>query len=304
MASTKKPAGDEESGSPVSEEKHVKGDAKEEEKNKTDKFSVKDEEKGGSESKEKEDISDNSKVKEEAELVGTSALPPEDEFIDPKVKEQQAFIQKSTPRTDLEIALFAQRGRNEQHIQRLTAEIFKLKAFISKRKQTYKRKRKETGAPTRALSAYNIFVKERFKKLSRENEVALKSSDTDARLKRVPPASLVASTGNQWKELSAQEKQYYEEKAKSDRKRYEEEMASYQAPEKLTGSRKRNKTGYNIFFSQHVLRLKQSETGVPSERGSVARLVGEAWKQLSAEGETSPFFCFPLCKMLLLFHIR
>jgi hypothetical protein len=26
------------------------------------------------------------------------------------------------------------------------------------------------------------------------------------------------------------------------------------------------------------LRLKQSELGVPSERGSVARLVGNAWK--------------------------
>ena len=34
----------------------------------------------------------------------------------------------------------------------------------------------------------------------------------------------------------------------------------------------------NMFFSAHVLRLKQSETGVPSERGSVARLVGTAWK--------------------------
>jgi len=38
-----------------------------------------------------------------------------------------------------------------------------------------------------------------------------------------------------------------------------------------------------MFFSAHVLRLKQSEAGVPSERGSVARLVGNAWKQLSAE---------------------
>lgn len=36
-----------------------------------------------------------------------------------------------------------------------------------------------------------------------------------------------------------------------------------------------------MFFSSHVLRLKQTESGVPSERGSVARLVGTAWKQLS-----------------------
>lgn len=71
-------------------------------------------------------------------------------------------------------------------------------------------------------------------------------------------------------------------RAKSDRKRYEEEMAAYQPPDKQA-NRKRNKTGYNMFFSSHVLRLKQSESGVPSERGSVARLVGTAWKQLSNE---------------------
>lgn len=38
-----------------------------------------------------------------------------------------------------------------------------------------------------------------------------------------------------------------------------------------------------MFFSAHVLRLKQTETGVPSERGCVARLVGSAWKMLTAD---------------------
>lgn len=38
-----------------------------------------------------------------------------------------------------------------------------------------------------------------------------------------------------------------------------------------------------MFFSAHVLRLKQSEGGVPSERGSVARIVGNAWKALSQD---------------------
>lgn len=71
-------------------------------------------------------------------------------------------------------------------------------------------------------------------------------------------------------------------RAKADRKRYEAEMAAYQPPDKVA-NRKRNKTGYNMFFSSHVLRLKQTESGVPSERGSVARLVGNAWKQLSNE---------------------
>lgn len=66
-------------------------------------------------------------------------------------------------------------------------------------------------------------------------------------------------------------------RAREDRKRYEEQMAKYQPPDKQA-NRKRNKTGYNMFFSAHVLRLKQTDAGVPSERGSVARLVGNAWK--------------------------
>jgi hypothetical protein len=132
--------------------------------------------------------------------------------MDPEILKQQEIID-STPRTsELEHALYECLMRKESQVERLSGEVTKLKAFISKRKQTYKRKRKDEGAPTRALSAYNIFVQDRFSKLAKENEQALKSSDSDAQLKRVPPASLVASTGNQWKELSAEEKTAYEDR--------------------------------------------------------------------------------------------
>lgn len=197
--------------------------------------------------------------------------------IDSKAAEDEEYVRQTPPTTKLENVLLDVLKRRDLHIGRLTGEITKLKAFISKRKQTYKRKRKEEGAPTRALSAYNIFVQDRFAKLAKQNEAALKSSDSDAQLKRVPPANLVAKTGNEWKDLPVEEKAKYEERAKADRKRYEEQMAQYQPPDKQS-NRKRNKTGYNMFFSAHVLRLKQSELGVPSERGSVARLVGTAWK--------------------------
>jgi len=142
------------------------------------------------------------------------------------------IISKNSPSTELEIAYHADLERKEALINRLTREINKMRAFISKRKQTYKRKRKDEGAPTRALSAYNIFVQDRFSKLAKDNEEALKSSDVDAQLKRVPPASLVASTGNEWRELPAEEKKLYEEKAAADRKRYEDQMAEYEPPEK------------------------------------------------------------------------
>ena len=130
--------------------------------------------------------------------------------MDPAVVAQNDLIANSKPTTELETALMDALKRKESHIIRLSGEVNKLKAFISKRKQTYKRKRKDEGAPTRALSAYNIFVQERFARLAKENEQALKSADSEAQLKRVPPANLVASTGNEWKELDPEEKLKYE----------------------------------------------------------------------------------------------
>lgn len=67
-------------------------------------------------------------------------------------------------------------------------------------------------------------------------------------------------------------------RAESDRKRYQKEMENYTPPERDGENKKRSKTGYNMFFSAYVLQLKQSAAGVPPERGSVARLVGNAWK--------------------------
>jgi hypothetical protein len=228
-----------------------------------------------------DDPEDEDVHEEEHEEITSPKKPEESEDEgpnqDPKATEDMDIINSNEPKTELEIALSETLKRCEAHIGRLSQEVVKLKAFISKRKQTYKRKRKENGAPTRALSAYNIFVQDRFAKLSKDNESALRSTDTCAVLQRVAPASLVAATGNEWKVLPAEQKGHYEERAREDRKRYEEQMAKYQPPDKQS-NRKRNKTGYNMFFSAHVLRLKSTESGVPSERGSVARLVGNAWK--------------------------
>jgi hypothetical protein len=66
-----------------------------------------------------------------------------------------------------------------------------------------------TGRPT---AAYNMFIKERFAELAKQNEEALKSTDADATLKRVPPANLVTKTGNEWKDLPAEVKAKYEER--------------------------------------------------------------------------------------------
>lgn len=150
---------------------------------------------------------------EEEAILRLAALQVEEErATDPAILAQIELIEKSTPTTDLEIAFSETIKRRETHLARLTSEILKLKKFISKRKQTYKRKRKDDGAPTRALSAYNIFIQDRFARLAKENENALKSENENATMKRVPPASLVAATGNAWKTLSAEVKQQYEER--------------------------------------------------------------------------------------------
>jgi Chromatin-associated proteins containing the HMG domain len=162
--------------------------------------------------------------------------------LDVVAKSQLKLIQETKPCSELEIALSAELERKNIQIEKLTSEVIKLKQFISKRKQTYKRKRKEDGAPTRALSAYNIFVQERFEQLARQNEEALMSSNTDKTLQRVPPASLVAQAGNEWRELPPEQKEIYKERAKADKKRYEEEMQKYSPPETQTNQKRNNNT--------------------------------------------------------------
>jgi len=137
------------------------------------------------------------------------SLEEDAEDNDGEAEQKAKFIEKADPKTPLEVAQREAIKKQEMQITRLRNEIKKLKAFISKRKQTYKRKRKDNQAPTRALSAYNIFVQGRFSKLASENEAALQSDDTNAQLKRVPPASLVASTGSEWKNLPPEEKVQY-----------------------------------------------------------------------------------------------
>ena len=77
-------------------------------------------------------------------------------------------------------------------------------------------------------------------------------------------------------------------RAKQDIYRYEQENAAYlAAPAKDQNPiRKRNKTGYNVFFSRKVNEVKscQDKSDIPiKKRGAIARFVGDAWKALSNE---------------------
>jgi len=120
----------------------------------------------------------------------------------PDTVRNKEIIALSTPTTDLELALKAELNRQIHHNELLVGECTKLRGFISKRKQTYKRKRKDESAPRKKLSGYNLFVRERFAKIAKANEDALKNADSGAELKRIPPASNIASSGHAWSQLT------------------------------------------------------------------------------------------------------
>jgi hypothetical protein len=75
-------------------------------------------------------------------------------------------------------------------------------------------------------------------------------------------------------------------------------MENYTPPERDRENKKRSKTGYNMFFSAYVLQLKQSAAGVPPERGSVARLVGNAWKVRECIRIRLFFFTYTCCRKM------
>lgn len=129
----------------------------------------------------------------------------------PAAARHREIIAASVPSTALERALRAELDRQVRHNERLVSECTKLRSFVSKRKQTYKRKRKDESAPRKKLSGYNLFVRERFAKIAKANEDALRSADSGAELKRIPPASNIASSGRAWSQLSAEEKARYNE---------------------------------------------------------------------------------------------
>jgi len=136
---------------------------------------------------------------------------PIDDDNNPEHVRNLEVIAANVPTSELEIALKAELDRQISHNELLNAEHVKLRRFISKRKQTYKRKRKDESAPRKKLSGYNLFVRERFAKLKQQNEDALKSANSGAELKRIPPASNIASSGAAWSQLSKEEKARYNE---------------------------------------------------------------------------------------------
>jgi hypothetical protein len=78
------------------------------------------------------------------------------------------------------------------------------------------RKKKDPNAPKRGLSAYMFFANEQRDKV-REDNPGISFGQVGKML------------GEKWKALSDSERRPYEEKAAADKKRYEDEKATYNA---------------------------------------------------------------------------
>ncbi|OJK05136.1 hypothetical protein ASPACDRAFT_38706 [Aspergillus aculeatus ATCC 16872] len=78
------------------------------------------------------------------------------------------------------------------------------------------RKKKDPNAPKRGLSAYMFFANDNREKVREENP-------------GISFGQVGKMLGERWKALSDTERRPYEDKAAADKKRYEDEKASYNA---------------------------------------------------------------------------
>lgn len=91
------------------------------------------------------------------------------------------------------------------------------KSLLEKPKGKKKRAKKDASAPKRGLSAYFLWMNAVGRGLAKE-------ADADIDIKEVS-----RRCGTMWKEMDAEAKAEWEEKAKADKARYDKEMAEYKA---------------------------------------------------------------------------
>jgi len=93
-----------------------------------------------------------------------------------------------------------------------------------------RRKRKPKGMPKRALSAYNVFFKEERVRLLDEFKASEGTDTTDT--PRIGFQEMARTIGSRWRNLSEEERKYYNSEAQSDTARYNKEMDAYKARKK------------------------------------------------------------------------
>lgn len=154
-----------------------------------------------------------------------------------------------------------------------------------------KRKPKDKSAPKKAMNAFFIY--------SQKNRAEVKAANPDLK-----PQEIGSKMGALWAALAPEAKVEYEQQAKADKQRYEEEMKTYVPPErgdesegeggkKKKREKKEKKPGpkkaasaWQFFVTKYQSELQATEPTLSFvERG---KKVAEKWKTLTAE-EKEPF---------------
>jgi len=142
-------------------------------------------------------------------------------------------------------------------------------------------KKKDPNKPKGKKGAYIFFLEER--RLARKDE---KLSFPD----------FSRETSEEWKKLTAKDKEKFEKLALADKKRYEEEMADYSPPssdededagkkkrkkkkQKDPNQPKRNMSSYFHFCSEHRPSAKDDNPG--ASVGDLAKILSDKWKELT-----------------------
>ncbi|XP_036447475.1 high mobility group protein B2-like isoform X1 [Colossoma macropomum] len=143
---------------------------------------------------------------------------------------------------------------------------------------------KDANRPKGRTSAYAFFV------LSCRDELKKKSPTTPVNFSKFSK-----SCSEQWKALSPSEKKKFEDLAKADKARYDEEMRHY-VPPKGMGKKQRKKKDPNapkrppsaffIFCSEHRPTVKSEYPNLSI--GEIAKKLGEMWSKLGTK-DRAPF---------------
>jgi len=136
--------------------------------------------------------------------------------LEPNDIRNREIINDITPKSELEVALTSELHRLTRQNELLSQECTRLRGCFTSsttttnakknifRKQiNYKRKRKDESAPRKVLSGYNLFVRERYAKIAKDNEEAMKSG-----AKQMVNTN-ISSSGKAWNMLTTEEKEKY-----------------------------------------------------------------------------------------------
>lgn len=146
---------------------------------------------------------------------------------------------------------------------------------------TPKKAQKDPNAPKRPMSAYMMFVKTNRSRIVEENP-------------GLKPPQVLSKAGEEWKELTSEDKVQYDAMNAKDKKRYAKEMEGYVPPKGMTAGGKRKKekdpnapkrpsTPYFAFMNEHRAEIKKDNPSATI--GEIGKLGGRMWGELEDEAK-------------------